>query len=99
MLIKRCFAAAKAGCAEMVDYCRDCLEYEKLFSDNDRLSKATQMLKKYLTAGCDAPVNIPDTQLKAIQKQADAPTPTMFKRFTSSCSSFPSRTNAAIDVG
>ena len=33
-------AASKQGCPEMVDYCRDCAEYEKLFSDADRLTKA-----------------------------------------------------------
>ena len=32
-----------------------------------------------------APVNIPDTQLKAIQKQAEAPTPTMFKKSFEEC--------------
>ena len=78
-------AAAKAGCAEMVDYCKECLEYEKLFSDADRLNKAQAIVSKYLTQGCDTPVNIPDTQLKAIEKIADQPTPTIFKTSFEEC--------------
>ena len=73
-------AASRAGCAEMVDYCRDCQEYEKLFSDMDRLNKAAAINRKYLMSGCDSPVNIPDTQLKAIQKGMESPSPLIFKK-------------------
>ena len=73
-------AAARQGCAELVDYCRECAEYEKLFSDADRFTKAQAMHRKYLSSGCDSPVNIPDTQLKAIQKKIDEPTDTIFKK-------------------
>jgi len=78
-------AAAKVNSAEMIDYCKDCIEYAKLFDDADRKTKSATMIKKYLTAGCDSPVNIPDTQLKAIQKIADAPTPTIFKKSYEEC--------------
>ena len=73
-------AALRAGCAEMVDYCRDCQEYEKLFSDMDRLNKAAAISRKYLMSGCDSPVNIPDSQLKAIQKGMESPSPLIFKK-------------------
>lgn len=73
-------AAVRAGCAEMVDYCRDCQEYEKLFSDMDRMNKAAAINRKYLMSGCDSPVNLPDTQLKAIQKGMDSPSPLIFKK-------------------
>ena len=73
-------AALRAGCAEMVDYCRDCQEYEKLFSDMDRLNKAAAINRRYLMSGCDSPVNIPDTQLKAIQKGMESPSPLIFKK-------------------
>ena len=78
-------AAAKQGCAEMVDYCNECAEYEKLFSEADRLQKAQAMWKKYLNKGCDCPVNIPDSQLKAIQKDVDKPTATIFKKSFDEC--------------
>jgi|TARA_B110000196_G_C21004167_1_gene594480 hypothetical protein len=78
-------AASKQGCPEMIDYCRDCAEYEKLFSDADRLTKAQTMHRKYLSSGCDYPVNIPDTQLKAIQKKIDQPTATIFKKSYEEC--------------
>ena len=78
-------AASKQGCAEMIDYCRDCAEYERLFSDADRLTKAQAMHRKYLSSGCDYPVNIPDTQLKAIQKKIEQPTATIFKKSYEEC--------------
>ena len=78
-------AASKQGCPEMIDYCRDCAEYEKLFSDADRLTKAQTMHRKYLSSGCDYPVNIPDTQLKAIQKKIDQPTAIIFKKSYEEC--------------
>ena len=60
-------------------------EYEKLFSDTDRFTKAQTMHRKYLSSGCDQPVNIPDTQLKAIQKNIGQPTATIFKRSYEEC--------------
>ena len=78
-------AAFKQGCAEMIDYCRDCAQYEKLFSDADRLAKAQTMHRKYLSSGCDQPVNIPDTQLKAIQKHIEQPSATIFKKSYDEC--------------
>jgi len=78
-------AAAKQGCAEMVDWCKECAEYEKLFSNADRTQKAQAMWKKYLAQGCDAPVNIPDTQLKDIQKKLDMPTASLFKKAFDEC--------------
>lgn len=78
-------AAEARQSAEMIEYCRDCQEYTKLFSNEDRMVKATAMIKKYLTAGCDMPVNIPDTQVKAIQKNADAPDATIFKKSYEEC--------------
>ena len=72
--------AAPLPSSAQVDYCKECAEYEKLFSDADRFTKAQAMHRKYLSSGCDSPVNIPDTQLKAIQKKIDEPTDAIFKK-------------------
>ena len=78
-------AALKQGCAEMVDYCCDCAEYEKLFSDADRYIKAQAMHQRYLSSGCDSPVNIPDSQMKAIHQKINQPTETIFKKSYEEC--------------
>ena len=65
-------AAASQGVKETVDFCVDCQAYKLLFSEADRKPRAKLIHNTYLQAGCDTPVNLPDTMIKSVEKELNA---------------------------
>jgi len=60
--------ADKSGNAEMVDFAKDCQEYSKLFNTRDRKGQGELIWEHYLCDAADRKVNIPDTQVKEIER-------------------------------
>lgn len=67
--------AAARGMLENVNFCVEATEYQMLFTEADRKPRADALVKMYIEAGAELPVNLPDTMIRAPRPEQTQPLP------------------------